>query len=187
MKLNLGCGEKLLPGYTNCDVLPHVKADLHFDLDGAKYPFGDNTVDEILMDNVLEHLEDVHRVMGELHRILRPGGVLKLLVPYGKSDWALQDVTHKHYFTEASMNYFTDGHAYNYYSTFRFHLLEARLFADSTTSLHKLRNAIPLRRYLRTFLWNLYDGLYFRMEKPQPGQSKPAAPVTYGSRPDLFA
>lgn len=185
MKLNLGCGEKLLAGYVNCDVLPHVKADRHFDLDTPPYPFTEASVGEILMDNVLEHLGDVHRVMGELHRILKPGGRLKILVPYGKSDWALQDVTHKHDFTEASLNYFTEGHPYAYYSTFRFRLIEVRLFVDGTSARHRLRNAIPLRRYLRTFLWNLYDGIYFELEKPAGTGSVPPPAVSYGRRPQV--
>lgn len=177
LKLNLGCGEKYLAGYVNCDVLPHIRADQRFDLDRLPYPFESGVAEEILMDNVLEHLEDVPKVMGELHRILRPGGRLRVLVPYGKTDWALQDPTHKHYFTERSMNYFTEGHPYNYYTTFRFRLIEARLYGDSTTWLHKLRNLLPLKNVLRYFFFNIYDGIYFELEKlggqaaPRPGSS----------------
>jgi SAM-dependent methyltransferase len=168
LKLNLGCGEKYLPGYVNCDVLPQVKADRYFDLDQWPYPFPADCADEIFMDNVLEHLEDVPRVMGELHRILKPGGRLRLLVPYGKTDWALQDPTHKHYFTERSMHYFTEGHPYSYYCTFRFRLVEARLYGDSTTLQHRLRNLLPFKNALRYFFWNIYDGIYFEMEKLAP-------------------
>ena len=164
-KVNLGCGQKLLDGYLNCDVLEHIKADRHFDLETFPYPLADAFADEILMDNVLEHLDDIPKVMGELHRILKTGGVLKILVPYGKSDWALQDPTHRHYFTEASMNYFCEGHPYSYYSTFRFKLIQATLFTDNETTRHKLRNMIPFRGALRYFLTNLYDGIYFELEK----------------------
>jgi SAM-dependent methyltransferase len=174
IKLNLGCGEKLLPGYVNCDVLPHVKADRHFDLDAFPYPFEDDTAEEIFMDNVLEHLADVPAVMGELHRILRPGGRLRIKVPYGKTDWALQDPTHKHYFTERSMDYFTVGHPYSYYCTFKFRLVEARLFGDSTNWMHKARNLLPFKNVLRYFFWNIYDGIYFELEKPEPGPSTPS-------------
>ena len=41
LKLNLGCGQKPLPGYMNCDVLPHIPADRHFDLNRPPYPFAD--------------------------------------------------------------------------------------------------------------------------------------------------
>jgi ubiquinone/menaquinone biosynthesis C-methylase UbiE len=173
LKLNLGCGRKYLPDYVNCDVSPNVKADQHFDLEVFPYPFGDNTADEILMDNVLEHLEDVPKVMAELHRILRPGGRLRILVPYGKTDWALQDPTHKHFFTEKSLNYFAEGDPYNFYSQIRFRVLQARLYGDSTTMLHKLRNALPFKRCLRYFFYNIYDGIDFMLEKAgcAPGEA----------------
>lgn len=164
-KINLGCGRKYLEGYLNCDVLEQVKADKHFDLERFPYPLESDSADEILMDNVLEHLDDIPQVMGELHRILKPGGILKILVPYGKSDWALQDPTHKHYFTETSMNYFSEGHAYGYYADFKFKVLQTVLFTDNETIHHKLRNLIPCRSVLRFFLTNMYDGIYFELEK----------------------
>lgn len=165
LRLNLGCGQKYLEGYVNCDVLKHIKADRHFSLDEFPYPFEVDSVDEVILDNVLEHLQDVVQVMRELHRILRPGGRLRIWVPYGKTDWALQDPTHKHYFTERSLDYFTDDNAYSYYVTFRFRKVEARLYGDSTTWMHKMRNALPLKSALRYFLWNIYDGIYFELEK----------------------
>ncbi|MCP5520816.1 MAG: methyltransferase domain-containing protein [Verrucomicrobiales bacterium] len=166
LKLNLGCGERLLPGYVNCDILPGVKADQHFDLNRPPYPFADAVASEVLMDNVLEHLDDVLAVMGEIHRVLRPGGRAQILVPYGKSDWALQDPTHKHYFTEQSMNYFCEGWDYNYYVPFRFRLIQARLYADNNNWRQRMRNLIPFRSVLRYFLFNLYDGIHFELEKP---------------------
>ena len=165
LKLNLGCGQKLLPGYVHCYVLPDVQADRHFDLDQVPYPFDADSADEVFMDNVLEHLDDVPRVMGELHRLLRPGGRLRILVPYAKSDWALQDPTHKHFFTEQTMNYFCDGWPYSYYVPFRFRLIEARLFGDANNLRQRLRNLIPFKSVLRYFLFNLYDGVYFELEK----------------------
>lgn len=176
LKLNLGCGEKYLPGYVNCDLLSHVRADRHFDLNRVPYPFAAGCAAEILLDNVLEHLDDLLAVMGELHRLLAPGGRLRVWVPYGKSDWALQDPTHKHYFTEQSMNYFCEGWAYSYYVPFRFRLIEARLFADANNWRQRLRNLIPFRSVLRYFLFNLYDGIYFELEKPAGDPASPAVP-----------
>ncbi|MGD0539166.1 MAG: methyltransferase domain-containing protein [Verrucomicrobiota bacterium] len=177
LKLNLGCGQKYLPGYVNCDVLPQVKADRYFDLNRFPYPFESGCADEIWMDNVLEHLDDVVGVMGELHRLLRPGGRLRLLVPYAKSDWAYQDPTHKHFFTEQTMNYFCDGWNYSYYVPFRFRLIEARLYADRDNLRKRLRCLIPFRSVLRYFLFNLYDGISFELEKLAPATSTTPAPV----------
>lgn len=167
-KINLGCGQKYLDGWVNCDVVRSVKADKYFDLETFPYPLKSDSAEEILMDNVLEHLSDIPATMGELFRICAPGGIITIKVPYGKSDWALQDPTHKHYLTERSMDYFTAGHAYNFYSDIQFELVEARLVADSDTMRHKLRNLIPFRSVLRYFLFNLYDGIHFKLRKPTP-------------------
>ncbi len=172
MKINLGCGRKHLEGYVNCDVLPQLKADKHFDLNTFPYPFEAACADEIFMDNVLEHLDDIPRVMAELHRILRPGGRARILVPYGKTDWAMQDPTHKHFFTEASMNYFTEDHPYAFYSTVKFRIIENRLYGDNTNIMHKMRNLLPFKKYLRYFLFNIYDGIYFELEKIDSGAAQ---------------
>lgn len=171
MKINLGCGQKYLPAYVNCDVLTNVKADKYFDLNTFPYPFEANCADELFLDNVLEHLDDIPKVMAELHRILKPGGRLRILVPYGKTDWAMQDPTHKHFFTEQSLNYFIDGHPYNFYSHVRFKIHQAKLYGDNTTLRHKLRNLLPFKNALRYFLFNIYDGIYFDLEKIATGST----------------
>ena len=165
VKFNLGCGQKPLEGYINCDFNPDIKADRHFDLNVFPYPLDSGSADEVFMDNVLEHLNDVTRVMCELHRILKPGGMARIKVPYAKSDWAYQDPTHKAFFTEKSMDYFAEGYAYNYYTRCRFKVVRAELIADSVSLRHKLRNCIPFRSVLRFFLFNLYDSIEFELVK----------------------
>lgn len=165
LKINLGSGRSYLADYVNCDVVASVKADKYFDLNQFPYPFEDACASLILLDNVLEHLDDVIKVVEEAHRILIPGGVLEIKVPYGKTDWALQDPTHKHYFTEMSMEYFKPDFAFNFYTKARFNILEARLFGDSTTLRHRIRNALPFKGALKMFFWNIYDGIHFKMEK----------------------
>jgi predicted SAM-dependent methyltransferase len=86
VRINLGCGRKYLEGYLNCDVNSTVKADRYFNLEEFPYPLDSGIADEILLDNVLEHLEDVPTVMAELHRILKSGGRVRIIVPYTKSD-----------------------------------------------------------------------------------------------------
>jgi SAM-dependent methyltransferase len=165
-KINLGCGPKYFKDYINCDISPRVKADKYFDLEKFPYPLDSNMADEILLDNVMEHLDDIPQVMDELHRILKPGGVLRVIVPYAKSDWALQDPTHKHFFTERTLQYFCEGfYGISYYAACKYRLLKADLTADSTTLRHKLRNMIPFRSALRYFFYNLYDGVYFELQK----------------------
>jgi len=81
-KLNLGCGEKVLDGYENYDKYnPDAK---YIDLE--KLPlieFNDNSYDEILLLNVLEHLWlNPYDFMLEMYRILKTGGIIKIELPF---------------------------------------------------------------------------------------------------------
>ena len=49
--------------------------------DATKLPFADNTFDRIIASEVLEHVPDDHGALGELTRVLKPGGVLAATVP----------------------------------------------------------------------------------------------------------
>lgn len=85
LKLNLGCGDKILPGYVNVDVVesrkgkrPDVICDLH-----ELVPFPDNSADEILSVHVVEHFWrwEVLDVLREWVRVLKPGGKMVLECP----------------------------------------------------------------------------------------------------------
>ena len=45
-------------------------------------PFASESFDALVLSEVLEHLEDVHRALGEVHRVLRPGGRAVASVPH---------------------------------------------------------------------------------------------------------
>ena len=47
-------------------------ADMHFDL--HEIPLEDNQFDIVFCNHVLEHVEDAHQCMTELHRVMKPGG-----------------------------------------------------------------------------------------------------------------
>lgn len=58
-------------------------ADLHFDV--QQIPMADGTVDVIICNHLLEHVEDDRKALSELYRILCPGGWGILLVPEDRS------------------------------------------------------------------------------------------------------
>lgn len=79
--LNVGCGSTLHSHWVNLDVAPAPGVIPH-DLRRA-LPFADASFDAVYGSHVLEHLEPDagSRLIGECHRVLRPGGVLRLVVP----------------------------------------------------------------------------------------------------------
>lgn len=111
--LDLGCGNKKAPGSIGLDINADTDADVVHDLNQFPYPFEDNTFDKVVCDNVIEHLDDVFKVMEELNRICKNGAEVKIIVPYFRSHWAFIDPTHKHYFTYDSFTYFDPNHIHN--------------------------------------------------------------------------
>ena len=81
MKLNLGSGERPMSGYVNIDWQKAEGVDVVHDLNVFPYPFTDGQFDEVYASHVLEHLDKPFLIMKELHRILKPGGVLRVKVP----------------------------------------------------------------------------------------------------------
>ncbi len=85
VRLNLGCGDKILQGYTNVDVSPSrggrhpdVICDIRF-LEG----FNSDCADEVMAIHVIEHIErwEVVDVLKRWRDVLRPGGKLVLETP----------------------------------------------------------------------------------------------------------
>lgn len=64
---------------------------------GLDLPFPDGAFDRVVASEVLEHVQDDRRVIGELARVLRPGGLLAVTVPRWFPElvnWALDDDYH---------------------------------------------------------------------------------------------
>lgn len=110
--VDLGCGTNKRPGAVGVDGNPAARPDVVHDLDVFPYPFDANSFDEIYLDNVLEHLADVIATMEEIHRIGRPGALVRIDVPYFRSRYAAVDPTHRHAFTAESFAYFDPAHPF---------------------------------------------------------------------------
>lgn len=84
MKLSLGAGNLRMPGFTGWDLHPGAGVDRIVDLTVHPWPAARGGVEEIRAWHILEHLPDIEldRAMHEIHRILRPGGLLYVKVPY---------------------------------------------------------------------------------------------------------
>jgi len=102
VKINIGCGSDILEGWINCDLMPGPGVDKVFDLtDGIPMP--DNSADYILASHVLEHIHLWHlKPMSEIHRVLKPGGIAEIRVPYGHN----AEPYHLRFFFPGSMDYF---------------------------------------------------------------------------------
>lgn len=82
IRLNIGCGRDIKPGWLNCDLFPGEGVDLVFNA-SKSLPLKDESVSEIYMSHVLEHILNWEDLVYECSRLLKIGGNLILRVPYG--------------------------------------------------------------------------------------------------------
>jgi predicted SAM-dependent methyltransferase len=80
--LNIGCGPKYIEGMVNVDGNIFQKKDLWLDVT-LGLPFLKNSVRGIYASHVIEHfkIKAVRRLLSEFHRVLKPGGTLRIVVP----------------------------------------------------------------------------------------------------------
>ncbi len=56
------------------------------DMPDGRIPFSDRSFDVVVNNQVMEHVEDIERTLAEIHRVLRPGGLVLSLFP-DRSVW----------------------------------------------------------------------------------------------------
>lgn len=98
LRLNLGCGMNKRPGWVNVDGFDVCKPDMVHDLNAFPYPWDDNSVDEIYMNHVLEHIPMWWEAFKECARIMKPGAYFQVNVPDESSNTALTYRDHHHVF-----------------------------------------------------------------------------------------
>lgn len=111
-KVHLGCGNDIKDGWVNLDINDgniEKEGIVHCDLEKGKLPFEDDSCSEVMAIHLLEHIKNLLPLMNEIHRVLKPGGFLRIEVPIFPYAEAFQDPTHVRFFTENSFRYFVTG------------------------------------------------------------------------------
>jgi SAM-dependent methyltransferase len=79
--LNLGSGTTVIrKDVTNVDLYPFENVNIVADI--ADLPFTDNSVDAVICEEVLEHVPNPAAVVSEMLRVLKPGGLVYVVVPF---------------------------------------------------------------------------------------------------------
>jgi len=80
--LDIGCGLNPHPDLINLDYLWHPQVDLCWDISRG-LPFADGALRGVFSEHCLEHLAlpAARKLLGEIRRVLAPGGTVRLVVP----------------------------------------------------------------------------------------------------------
>jgi len=120
-KINLGSGKDYKRDFLNIDIRKEVFPDIIFDLSeeialptsirSDQYgliKLEKEQFDEILANDVLEHVPNLETLMGNCLKLLKVGGIFRINVPFDLSYGAWQDPTHIRAFNQKSWHYYTD-------------------------------------------------------------------------------
>jgi SAM-dependent methyltransferase len=110
--LDVGCGTGWLnehfPRYTGIDGSAdavRIASDKGRNVIGGDVdeplPFADTSFDGVILKDLLEHVADPAALVREVHRVLRPGGLVFASSPDAQR-WVWDDYTHKRPFTKKS-------------------------------------------------------------------------------------
>lgn len=86
--LDVGCGSKPYrhlfksTDYDGLEIERREGDEAEYHYDGRTFPFQDGTYDSIFCSQVLEHVFEPDAFVGEIGRVLKPGGILLLTVPF---------------------------------------------------------------------------------------------------------
>lgn len=81
VRLNLGCGNKVIEGYIGVDAVQRVGVDIV--APAHKIPLDDGVADEVMAIHLVEHILpwELKIALAEWFRLLSPGGLLILELP----------------------------------------------------------------------------------------------------------
>ncbi len=98
LKLNLGCGYKRKENFVNVDIDPACEPQVTLDLENEIWPWGDNSVDQILLHHVMEHLGETKKqffhIMKEMYRVCCNHAQIHIVVPHYTHENFWHDCTH---------------------------------------------------------------------------------------------
>ena len=129
--IDIGCGNRKHSGAFGVDIARLKTVDVLADV-RLGLPFRDNSIDVVYASHVLEHFEDLVRVLEEIWRVCRPGGRVHITVPHASSSYMLwRDPTHRRGILLSTLDYFDktqmEGNMFQYYTPTNFRRVYARL------------------------------------------------------------
>jgi SAM-dependent methyltransferase len=106
--LDAGCGDNKQDGCIGMDKRKLAGVDVVHNLEVLPWPFEANTFNRVIMSHVMEHIDPRIAVdlVNDIWRIMKPGGLLMLSMPYAGSFGHYQDPTHIKPWNEATCHYF---------------------------------------------------------------------------------
>jgi ubiquinone/menaquinone biosynthesis C-methylase UbiE len=154
--IELGCGPSKHPGAIGIDAIAIPGVDLVANLEEGLSFIPDSSVDEVISVHFLEHITNLEFLIKEIHRVLKPEGINRVVVPHFSNPHYYSDITHKKFFGLYTFDYYaTDTSKLkrkvpSFYNDFKFHITKRKLVFKSQFLLRNL-----IKKWILTKLFNL--------------------------------
>lgn len=171
--LELGCGpRKRHPGAIGIDVLAYPGVDLVGDVHEVLAAFPDASVDAVYSYHFVEHIPSVARLLADLAKVLRPGGIAEFVAPHFSNPYFYSDPTHRSFFGLYTFDYFSVSTPHRrkvptYQQELHFRLETTRLGFKSTPPFygrHAIKRLLGLLfdscNYLRELHEEIFSGTF---------------------------
>lgn len=86
LRIDIGCGGAKREGFVGLDNVPGPQVDFVLDLTKDRFPFEDETVDEVFSSHFLEHIRAPFHVLKEISRVCKDGAKIEFWTPYAFSN-----------------------------------------------------------------------------------------------------
>jgi ubiquinone/menaquinone biosynthesis C-methylase UbiE len=146
------------------DLIDSEAVDIVADLNDGLGFLSDNSVDIVYSSHFLEHVDDIGRLMNEIHRILKNGGKKIGLVPHFSNPYYYSDFTHKTPFGLYSFSYFTKQQPFRrkvpgFYSQVNFKINKVRIiFYSPFKWINIFRKGFTVVFNSSRFMQEFYEG-----------------------------
>jgi len=186
--LDIGCGSKPRNPF-NCtttygvDIIAQKPVNFHYincNVTLEPLPFEDDFFDSVSAFDFLEHVPRTAidngqttfpfiRLMNEIHRVLKPGGIFYAITPGYPREEAFADPTHVNFITKKTHSYFTspryNARMYGFTGEFDKKQVKWVKFSQALSNSHWLIKF--LKNLLYTVLYTKKSHILWEFEKPK--------------------
>lgn len=153
--LDVGCGRKKFPGSVGIDISPATEADVLCDWSKA-IPFRESSFDSVRLVHVIEEVDDIFRVLAEVHRVATPGARVLIVTPHYTDHASFCSPAHRWHLSSFSFWFFSDRpKEYDYYAPARFRERKVRVELLGLWKALGLQFLVNRSRRFRRF-WEYY-------------------------------
>jgi len=120
--------------------------------------------------HVIEHVQSIPHLMGEIHRVAAPDALVHVSTPHYSWHAGWADPTHRWHLSTRTFLYFGEGHFSTYYTNARFRCVSLTLSMPSLWRclgvqwLLNIENRVRALRFIRKF-WEEYLAFMVRAKE----------------------